>query len=188
MGERNFVHLAEYSTNISEIQSQPETFKFKVDGCWYRYTPDFMVTRTCGTYAYVEIKDVRDVAREKTRAKLDIVTELFRARCEEFYILTDQDLNQCPTLLANIRHLKRYRTASVGTQNAYKHSIPENTTTIALLRERLEKELQSGEEAHRITTNLLANQQVWCDLRKPLDDSSIVRPMDERGYISIHLG
>jgi hypothetical protein len=184
IGEKDFANLMDYSTNIVGIQSQPYTFRIEADGCTYRYTPDFLVTRACGTYAYIEIKRSDALNKEDIRKKLTIAAEFFEDRGEEFYVVTELEMSANPIPLSNIQHLKRYRTRSLERMQKIRSYIPKEPMTLRDLQAQIEKEKDS-EFAQIVCAELIANELVWCDLYQHLSFDSLLKPMRGNGYVFI---
>ena len=182
--EKDFVLIMEFSTNVVEIRAQPQTFKFEDNGCTYRYTPDFEVTITCGTRVLVEIKGTRFIDQTKEREKLAIVRNFFEKNGREFHILVGSGVGDDQTLLSNIRHLKRYRTRTQNRMEYISAHIPDRPMTIKQLQAKIACTLDE-DQAQIVCTELIANQLVWCDLRKEIRLTSIVQPMGSDGYVFI---
>lgn len=173
--EHIYVLLAEFTTEVEQIIYQPETFRLRHKGKQVRYTPDFRIIYPCGSYCYVEVKDQRNLAKEKTVDRLELIKGFFKDRQEEFYVVSDSELSRNHTLIANLKHLKRYRTRQTQRLDKFVVKFDKNQQTTY-------QDL-CNDFGELVATDLIANQRVWCDLEQEITSASIIKPVGGNDYV-----
>ncbi len=113
--ERDFYLIFDYDNTVWNLESQPVTIQYELDGKTYSYTPDIYIRRSEGLPDIIgEVKYYR--ALRKDIKKLRPKFEAARLYCEaeldntEFVIFTDK----CPLIknrdyIKNIHFLMRYK-------------------------------------------------------------------------------
>lgn len=176
-GEANFVLLAEFTSDIVYIKTQPETFRIEGLGKTFTYTPDLLIARVNGESQYIEIKDERYLRKPEYVEKVQKVKEFFRRNELELRLYTDAMLLADRTLLANLEHLRRYRSPVLRRLVPFDATLPTPLpTTLGGLKAAL---------GAQVSYRLIAEEKVWCDLRTRLDDSTPIYLMEGKQHAFI---
>ncbi len=106
--ERDFLYVTEVLASVLSVSSQPITLRYRLNGRWRYYTPDFLVT-TRRRRVIVEVKPANKLDDEWL-TKEQIFQRHFADHEEEYRIVTDEWIRREPRL-SNVRLVRaeRYR-------------------------------------------------------------------------------
>jgi len=109
--ERDFVVLTSFLDSEAVITSQPITITYQVGTGIRRYTPDYLVSWSCGRREIVEVKYLSDLRAHRVQFKqrFAAMEEWARARAATFRIATEREIRGCA--LENAKRLLPLRTA-----------------------------------------------------------------------------
>ena len=97
----------EYSPAIVAFEAQPLGFKYDFEGRTCPYTPDFLLTHSDGTQKYIEIKPVKELAKDEFRLRFEQKQLASKQLGIELILVTDKQIRVFP-VLDNLKLLHRY--------------------------------------------------------------------------------
>lgn len=99
----------EFDDSVETYKAQPKSYIFKYKGQYCRYTPDFLVKFTNGSYEFRELKVAHRFNDEKVQDRLSVLKEYFLDRYNIPLVeWRDTDFNQ-GRRIENLSRLYRYK-------------------------------------------------------------------------------
>ena len=92
--EMRAVQLAEFARNIVNIEEQPLTLEYEIDGKARRYTPDFRFRWKDGREWIVEVKPQERLALPNNQSRFARISEVIAESGSTFTVLTEAQLRR----------------------------------------------------------------------------------------------
>jgi len=104
----------EFDNKVESYKAQPRSYIFEYKGKYCRYTPDFLVKFTSGSYEFRELKVAHRFNNEKIQDRLSVLKEFFLDRYNIPLVeWRDTDFNQ-GSRIENLARLYRYKFFDLG--------------------------------------------------------------------------
>ncbi len=171
--EKKFTLLLEYSRAVIRYTEQPQRFEIEVGDELFFHYPDFELEMSDGSIVYAEVKSRQGLAKPGIAERLALAKTFFEARGFDYLIISNDDLNARRMMLKNLAHLKRFRTCKPDIKSHLESMVPSRQMTFGQLASDLDV-LTAWE--------LVANQLVYCNYSELINDTAIVRPIQENDH------
>lgn len=102
--ERDALYLFEFCPLVADIREQPFKFHYTLAGKVRRYTPDFELTMSDGSFLVIEVKPGRSLAKPEVQEKLSAIYEAMERQGRHFKVLSDAEI-RVKALQDNLKRL-----------------------------------------------------------------------------------
>ena len=159
--------------------TQPQSFKFLLDGKWYIYTPDAVVEMVSGTALMIEVKP-RDRIDDRSPETWAAINDAINEAGFGFAIAAD-DMALTETLRDNLTALSRYRHYRFRQTelDCITAALASGPLSVRELRGRLDQTCGA-----RLIEAAIFHRQIFVDLWQPITDDTIVsnRPLEPSAF------